>query len=151
MLLLYNTMCKQGSHHQGKSGKVSENFIFLESQGKSGNLTRFLRYLDKNNCAKVRESQGKFASKSQGKSGNFVRACKWEPCVKLLCQRKSVHVCIGMKIFLTNIHKLCYFRPLPAHFLNSFLSRFSESKSDTIKMKSENQIPRLTIHDFLPS
>ncbi len=39
----------QGSHHQGKSGKVREKFIFLESQGKSGNLSCFLR---------IRENQG---------------------------------------------------------------------------------------------
>ena len=32
--------------------------------------------------AEVRESQGKFASKSQGKSANFVRTCEWEPCEK---------------------------------------------------------------------
>ncbi len=43
------TTINQGSHHQGKSGKVRENFIFLESQGKSGNLTCFLRF---------RENQG---------------------------------------------------------------------------------------------
>ena len=40
---------EQGSHHQGKSGKVREIFIFLESEGKSGNLSCFLR---------IRENQG---------------------------------------------------------------------------------------------
>ncbi len=69
------------------SGKVRENFIFLESQGKSGNLKASLweklQYLESASFGykQLCESQGKFASKSQGKSGNFVRACEWEPCL----------------------------------------------------------------------
>ncbi len=31
----------QGSHHQGKSGKIREKYFLLESQGKSGNFNIF--------------------------------------------------------------------------------------------------------------
>ncbi len=41
----------QGSHNQGKSGKIRENFYFLESQGKSGNFNIFCR-----ESGKVREN-----------------------------------------------------------------------------------------------
>ena len=43
-----------------------------------------LLYLDTNNYVEVRESQGKFASKSKKNQGIFVRTCEWEPCLKAL-------------------------------------------------------------------
>ena len=51
---------QQGSQHQGKTGKVREEFFFLESQGKSGNFPLFLKvreniFITKEWSGKVRE------------------------------------------------------------------------------------------------
>ncbi len=50
--------------------------------GRWAHIILKLLHLGINNYAEVRESQGKFASKSQGKSGNFVGTREWEPCKK---------------------------------------------------------------------